>query len=370
MRIPPFRAPGNWLEENDAPGMQAVTAMEPEEMAEELEAQQQSRRAVPRFGVDEDAHILLVKHGSTHPCRIVDLSLTGCRVRTKEKFPAGAMVRVEVNFKVRGLAFRFSGNTQWTDGRSLAGIRFVDVPERRKGELVEALSEVEAEVTAKAAKQTAEKLAADVRATALEPAANPLVKQAEVAKKAEVTEQAKQGAPRQSLLSVPRPGLALAEMIGLLAGPPADRRPAIPSPVVPQPSALQKPAPQPTASPLKTNKRERREQFREEVDTSAVIHLINVGSRLEGRILDLSPNGCRIRTDEPFPVGIYTRVETEFHLEGLPFQLAGVIQAIHDRERRNVGIRFLDMSIRKREQVEQLIEEIRELREQGTENRE
>jgi c-di-GMP-binding flagellar brake protein YcgR len=34
---------------------------------------------------------------------------------------------------------------------------------------------------------------------------------------------------------------------------------------------------------------------------------------------------------------------------------------VHDRERRNVGIRFLDMSDRKQEQVEQLIEEIKEM---------
>jgi hypothetical protein len=55
-------------------------------------------------------------------------------------------------------------------------------------------------------------------------------------------------------------------------------------------------------------------------------------------------------------------VETEFRIEGLPFRLGGVIQAVHDRDRRNVGIRFLDVSARKREQVEQLIEEIEELR--------
>jgi c-di-GMP-binding flagellar brake protein YcgR len=118
------------------------------------------------------------------------------------------------------------------------------------------------------------------------------------------------------------------------------------------------------ASPLpRPTGRERREQSREEVDTSAVIYLINVGSKLSGRILDLSLSGCRIRADDRFPVGIYTRVETEFRLEGLPFRLGGVIQSIHDRH--NVGIRFLDVSDRKREQVEQLIEEIRELKEQG-----
>ncbi len=82
-----------------------------------------------------------------------------------------------------------------------------------------------------------------------------------------------------------------------------------------------------TASLLK-----RRKNLRHEVDTSATIFLVNVGSTLRGRIVDLSMSGCRICTDERFPVGIYTRVETEFRLEGLPFRLGGVIQAIHDRQ--------------------------------------
>jgi hypothetical protein len=59
-------------------------------------------------------------------------------------------------------------------------------------------------------------------------------------------------------------------------------------------------------------------------------------------------------------VGIYTRVEAEFRLEGMPFRLGGVVQAIHDR--RHVGIRFLDMSSRKREQLELLIEDIEDLK--------
>ncbi len=102
--------------------------------------------------------------------------------------------------------------------------------------------------------------------------------------------------------------------------------------------------------------RERRQQSRHEVDTTATILLVNVGSTLRGRILDLSLTGCRIRTDEHFPVGIYTRVETEFRYQGLPFRLGGVIQAIHNRN--TVGIRFLDLSQRKREQVLELISEL------------
>jgi c-di-GMP-binding flagellar brake protein YcgR len=101
-----------------------------------------------------------------------------------------------------------------------------------------------------------------------------------------------------------------------------------------------------------------RRESRQGVDTSAEILLVNVGSRLRGRIVDLSLGGCRIRTDERFPVGIYTRVEAEFRLEGLLFRLGGVIQHIYDR--RTVGIRFLDLSERKRQQVLDLIAEIGE----------
>ncbi len=84
-----------------------------------------------------------------------------------------------------------------------------------------------------------------------------------------------------------------------------------------------------------------------------------MGSTLQGRIADLSLSGCCIRTIERFPVGIYTRVETEFRLEGLPFRLGGVIQAIYDRNK--VGIRFLDLSERKRQQVTDLIGEIEQM---------
>jgi c-di-GMP-binding flagellar brake protein YcgR len=372
----PRKAPGNWLEATDLPGLQARTAMESAEMAAELAIWQQNRRAAPRLDVDEDARLLLVEHGSTVSCRIVDISLSGCRLRTKERFTAGSMVCVEVAFKVRGLAFRFSGMTQWTDGRHLVGIRFAGVSARRREELVEALCEVEAENAAKAAQQAAEQRAAEEQAAALEHAA--AVKSAERA------------AQRRPLILIPAPGMAaqqVAEKLdpegggnggarGTEGGRGPQRRVLVAgvedggfNPRI-KPTELPRALAPEFASPsqAKLAPRERRVQSREEVDTKAVIFLINIASRLRGRILDLSPGGCRIRADERFPVGIYTRVETEFRLGGLPFRLGGVIQAIHDR--RTVGIRFLDMSSRKREQVTQLIEEIRQMREQGIGNRE
>jgi c-di-GMP-binding flagellar brake protein YcgR len=295
-------------------------AMESEEKAEEVAAGQQSRRTVPRFDVDEDAHLLLVKHGATLPCRIVDLSLSGCRVCTQERFPAGTMVQVEVNFSVRGLAFRFRGLTQWTDGRHQVGIRFVDLPERRKEELIEALSEVEEENVAKAARLAAEKLAAEEQAAALEAAEAALLAAVAAARRDQ------EEAPCRPPVLGP---------VETIAG-----RPVLP-------------ASRPTRLKL-------RSPSRTEVDTSVLIHLIHAGSWLQAQILDLSPNGCRVSTEEELSVAIYTRVETEFRLDGLPFRLDGVIQGARDGDARNVGIRFLEMSSRKQEQVEQLIEELGE----------
>ena len=105
--------------------------------------------------------------------------------------------------------------------------------------------------------------------------------------------------------------------------------------------------------------RERRAFVRYSIEAQASIVLVKGGSVLRGDILDLSLGGCRIHCKERFPVGIYTRVETEFYVAGLSFRLAGVIQAIHGSN--DVGIRFLDMSSRKRDQIEQLLHEIEEM---------
>jgi hypothetical protein len=104
----------------------------------------------------------------------------------------------------------------------------------------------------------------------------------------------------------------------------------------------------------------KRRHTRHPVDTGAVIRLIGLAAKVEGRILDLSIGGCRIRTNLPFPLGVFRRVETQFRIDGMPFRLSGVTQAIYDPF--NVGIRFLDVSDRMQERLERLIEEIKESR--------
>jgi hypothetical protein len=316
--------------------------MEEEEISKCLAAPGAERRTRPRFPVDEDASLLLLEHGFSVQCSIVDLSLEGCRVRTRERLPAAMRASVEISFKINGIAFRLSGEIRWLDsaaasirdGVRVVGIRFVGVSSRRRDEWAEVLGEVEVDSIAKAAQRGREQTGA---------------RQWMEERKAEPPESPTKRYPY--LVAALQP----AKTMG------ADR---------PSAGSSQALMPEPAVSPLASHEtidaagrdaanRERRKQSRHEVNTSAVILLIHVGSRLSGRILDLSLGGCRICTEQNFPVGIYTRVETEFQLEGLPFRLGGVIQAIHSP--RLVGIRFLDMSDRKREQVEQLIEEIAEI---------
>jgi hypothetical protein len=277
------------------------------------------RRAGPRFDVDDDATLLILGDSRLLQGRVLDLSLHGCRMRTKERYGAGTDVRVEVSFRVNGIAFRLCGVAQWTNQWNVVGIEFVDVPQRRVRDLAEVVGEVEAEFAARNALQAQELLAAEALAesdTTIEQISDP----------ASESEQA-------WIHAVVDEGHSVDPQSGV----------------------------KPASLPLQKRTRERRAQVRHAVDTSAAICLIHSGSKLKGRVLDLSTEGCRIRTDDRFPVGIYTRIETEFHLEGAPFRLAGVIQVIHDR--REVGIRFLDVSERKRGQLVRLIIEIEQMQE-------
>jgi c-di-GMP-binding flagellar brake protein YcgR len=339
--------------------------MDTEEVAEGVTKQHLNRRQVLRFAVDEAGAMTLVSHGTRYTCRILDLSLGGCRLSTDEKLMLGDSVRVELTFRVNGILFRFPGVTRWTEGRTNFGIEFSAMSSRRKAELAEIIAEIAEEAAASAARLAAAEEAARDREVAeaaeaelrLRQAMQRLVEQESQRKQAEHPEdpeQAEQETRRKLAERVNQRRQAEREALQLAA----QFRSAAAAPLVPERIRPEQSVPAPPLEKLAP--RERRVASRHEVDTSAVIHLINISSKQSGRIIDLSLGGCRIETDERFPVGIYTRVETEFHLEGLPFRLGGVVQALH--KGRIVGLRFLDMSSRKREQLEQLIAEIEESR--------
>jgi c-di-GMP-binding flagellar brake protein YcgR len=227
---------------------------------------------------------------------MIDLSLGGCRILTDQPFQAGILIRVEVQFQLQGISFRIVGVIVGSRAATSIAVRFLDLPQRRRDELAEVLEEV--------AQKNAAKPAASADEAQTPPAA---------------------AAPA----SIPAPILDPASVT-------AHRESA--NPPVPAPS------------------QDRRSHSRHAVDTSARLLLVTTGISMSGRILNLSLGGCRIRTDERFNVGIYVRIEAEFYLHGLPFRIGGVSQAILDKN--TIGVRFLDMSDRRRQQLTELIAEI------------
>jgi hypothetical protein len=368
-----------------------------EEKPDGLSTQIPDRRIQPRYAVDDRATLLLLNHGLSVVAQIVELSLGGCRLRVPRELRLRPLARVEVTFKVNGIAFRLSGLTRWSDGRQLVGIRFGEMTPRRRDELSELLGEIEAEVAAKAAQAeadsvAAENLEAERLATRQSAAERDAAERAERdrldAEKRVQMKQAQEKLAQETLTkerlaeakraelkeaqrnAIEQAAAARAGRSGRMVVPVELRPPAAPlitSPVakvaVETPLEAEnqgrgsKPVPGANSA-----QRERRTQARHSVDSQANIFLVDVASRSAGRIVDVSLGGCRIHTNERFPVGIYRRVEVEFVLDGLPFRLGGVTQSLHDRQ--TVGIRFIDLSERKREQLTMLVEEIDQMQEE------
>lgn len=276
--------------------------------------QQPDRRGSPRYAVDAEATVVMVNHGSHLRGRLVELSVDGCRLRADRYCALAAPATIEVLFKLNGIDFRLGGTMQWAEARQTAGIQFGPMAQRRREFLVELLAELEAEKAAAGEAPTAD-------VGQMDQDADP--------------EAGDRHSDGSAMALVPTPVSAPAE-------------PGFPK----LPAAA-------------AGYRDRRTQARHAVDSRATIYFVDVRARMGGCIIDVSLGGCRIHTDERFPVGIYRRVETEFTFDGVPFRLAGVVQSLHDKF--TVGIRFLDMSERKRRQLTELIEEIEEM--QGTGNR-
>ncbi len=116
------------------------------------------RRAYPRYAVDCAAIVFPVSGSGQIHGRLSDLSLGGCRVAAEHRYTAGILVRVEVQFQLRGIAFRIVGVTAGSrDAKSFA-IRFLDMSMRRRQELADVLEEVAA---ANATRETAQVAASE-----------------------------------------------------------------------------------------------------------------------------------------------------------------------------------------------------------------
>ncbi len=287
-----------------------ATPVVAEAIVVEAAPERKNRRAFPRVGVDCPASIMVLSGAGTIIGRLSDLSLGGCRMVTAAPVTVGILARVEVSFDLRGYSFRMVGVTAGTRAKTSFAVRFLEMSKRRAEELSELLGEVTANPEGP-------------RQAAREEMVAPML---EAVKERAAAEQPVAGAAG---LNPAGAGQAGSGPVGLGAAGGGDRR----------------------GHP------------RHGVDTRVNLTLIRGAITMPGCILNLSQGGCRLRTDERFNVGIYTRVEAEFFLHGMPFRLAGVSQAILDKN--TIGIRFLDMSERKRAQLTELIAEIEEMQEEG-----
>jgi hypothetical protein len=282
-----------------------------------------------------------------------EVSLEGCGVRAERYCSLETGAAVEVIFKIHGVAFRLGGTMRWMDAQPTAGIQFSPMAPRRRETLLELLAELEAQGPAETAAPSAQ--TRDSGEGNPDRGTTPAHIQAAILSMPPEARTGARGSPESAGRSWPASPKPAGPPV-LITGPASK-----PGMKAIQSSGcepeLEKPG---TRSAPPARGRDRRAEMRQTVETRATVFFIDVHAQMTGIIVDLSISGCRIHTDERFPVGIYRRVETEFRFDGLPFRLPGVVQAMHDKF--TVGIRFLDMSSRKREQLEQLMEEIEEMR--------
>jgi len=102
----------------------------------------QERRESRRYTVDCEAVVLSVNGSVQVRGKVSDLSLTGCLVVSDQRYTAGILVRVELQFQLQGIAFRAVGVVAGTRGARSFGVRFLDMPERRRQQLAEVLAEI------------------------------------------------------------------------------------------------------------------------------------------------------------------------------------------------------------------------------------
>ncbi|HEY1254218.1 MAG TPA: PilZ domain-containing protein [Terracidiphilus sp.] len=272
------------------------------EQARTRDARYRDRRAAERFEINVPGGCLNCR-GAQFPCEIVDVSLTGCCVRTKSKFLPGNLANVEVVLPILGMVLRMVGTTQWTTRQNLIGIRFLHASPRSKNQLAGLLTGL---VDQSATEEVKAAIVASARSgmTALD-------------------------------VEIPEEWL---------------RAPKA-APVRPKEIS---PPPVPTTAVL----RQTMVQARKDDAWPTVLRILKDGFQQNGAIVGISREGCTIQTVSAFVAGLHVRVEVDFQMHGLPFLLPGITEDVQNKT--FVEIRFLEMSYRKQGELAELIDELQE----------
>jgi hypothetical protein len=86
---------------------------------------------------------------------------------------------------------------------------------------------------------------------------------------------------------------------------------------------------------------------------TAAINILPDGIMVIGYLIDLGLGGCYIEADDAIPVHVDTRVDVLMDIGGVKLRLAGVILRMEGETRAGIG--FTDLSLRKVEQIHQLM---------------
>jgi len=274
---------------------------------------ERDRRASDRFDMNLAAGTLEYM-GTRMRCDVIDLSLTGCSLRTREDFKAGALAHVKLTVPIDGMVLSIWGITQWVRRERMLGIHFIHPTGRSKNQLAGLLTclleRSASDVVRSALAAQAESMIVSLeRSVAVEAGTATVVAPQEEARQEEVHRE------------VSRPEVA------------SPRRPSL--------SDMHK------------------VQDLSATESPAVLHLVTGDLQLGGHILELSSSGCIVRLNHPYVGSIMVRVEVEFRVRGLQFRLPGVTEAFHDKH--TVEVRFLDVSTRKKEDLDQAIREMIEM---------
>jgi hypothetical protein len=285
----------------------ASFSMSVDEQARTKDARYRDRRVDERYEINAPGGCLNYQ-GAKYPCEIVDVSLTGCCVRSERKFLPGNLANVEVVLPLLGMVLRMVGTTQWLTRQNLIGIRFLHPSSRSKNQLAGLLTGL-----------VDESVLDEIRA--------------------EVVATARSGT---TALDVEIPDEWVMQF-------------------KPAPKQAKEPQGKPVAAPLVQKAAPQRAGMVLNRDTDAwpaILRILKDGSHLNGAIVGLSSEGCTFQASTAFAAGLHARVEVDFQMRGLPFLLSGVTEDV--REKTKVEIRFLEMSSRKQGELAELIEELRE----------